>query len=178
MLKYALLAGAMVVSVPALAQTTPAADQNTPTTDATAPVASQAVPAPMAQPAPAAPTAAQPQTAPADPTAPAPSAQAATPAPADPAATAAQPAAGGDQVAAVVNKEFPTYDKDSNGTLSKTEFTAWMLALKSASDPSVKADDPKTKAWMTQAFTQADSDKSKSVSKDELTNFLAQASKS
>jgi hypothetical protein len=126
--------------------------------------------------------AAQPQTtpAPADPAAPAPSAQAATPAPAAPATASAQPApaAGGDQVAAVVTKEFPTYDKNSDGSLSKGEFSAWMLALKSASDPSVKATDPATKTWMTQAFAQADSDKSKSVSKDELTNFLAQASKS
>jgi Ca2+-binding EF-hand superfamily protein len=124
--------------------------------------------------------AAQPQTTPAptDPAAPAPNAQAAPAAPADPATAAAQPAPanGGDQVAAVVGKEFPTYDKDANGSLSKTEFTAWMLALKSASDPSVKAEDPKTKTWMTQAFTQADTDKSKSVSKDELTNFLSQAS--
>jgi Ca2+-binding EF-hand superfamily protein len=121
--------------------------------------------------------AAQPQTMPANPAPPAPNAQAANPAPADQATAAAQPS-GGDQVAAVVTKEFPTYDKNSDGTLSKTEFSAWMLALKSASDPSTKADDPKTKTWMTQAFAQADSDKSKSVSKDELTNFLAQASKS
>ena len=112
--------------------------------------------------------ASQPQTTPAPtaPTAPAPNAQ------------AAQPSAGGDQVAAIVGREFPTYDKNSDGTLSKAEFTAWMLALKSASDPAVKAEDPKTKTWMTQAFAQADSDKSQSVTKDELTNFLSQASKS
>lgn len=159
MLKYSLIASAMIISSPALAKTVPAPDQSAPSSMATAPAAPQTAPAPAA---------------------PAPNAPAANPTPADPAIAAAQPApnaSGGDQVAAVVGKEFPTYDKDSNGTLSKAEFTAWMLALKSASDPSVKATDPATKAWMTQAFVQADSDKSKSVSKDELTNFLAQASK-
>ncbi len=169
MLKYTLLTGAMIISVPALAQTTPAPDQNTSPSTTTSPTTPQTSPVPSAaQPAPATPMAAQPQTAPAptDPAAPAPSAQAANPAPA------------GDQVAAVVDKEFPTYDKNADGALSKGEFSAWMLALKSASDPSVKATDPATKTWMTQAFAQADSDKSKSVSKDELTNFLAQASKS
>ena len=177
MLKYALLAGSMMIAAPAFAQTA-APQNNVPpapvSTDAAAPVTSDAQ---------AAPAAAQTQPVPATP---APNAQAAAPAPADPATATAQtapaePAAGaeatGDQVAVVVGKEFPTYDKNADGALSKTEFSDWMLALKTASDPSTKAEDPKTKTWMTQAFAQADTDKSKSVSKDELTKFLAQATK-
>jgi hypothetical protein len=106
----------------------------------------------------------QPQTMPA-PAAPAPNEQAANPAAAAP----------GAQVAEVVNSEFGTYDKNSDGKLNKAEFGAWMTALRTKADPSVK-DDAANKSWVTQAFAQADSDKSKSVSKDELTNFLAQGS--
>jgi hypothetical protein len=128
----------------------------------------QTTPAPTtaAPTTPASPTTAdaQPQTTP-TPTTPAPDAQAANPA----------PAGQGAQVADVVNGEFGTYDKNQNGSLSKTEFGAWMTALRTKADPSVK-DDAANKSWVAQAFTQADTDKSKSVSKDELTNFLSQAS--
>jgi len=47
-----------------------------------------------------------------------------------------------------------------------------MTALRTKADPSLK-DDAANKAWISQAFTQADTDKSKTISKDELTNFLA-----
>jgi hypothetical protein len=185
MLKYVLLAGSMLIAVPALAQTAPATP-NTPAPPQTTP-AVPATPAPVTPPAadPAAPPvdAAPPASAqttplaptPAVPAAPAPNAQAATPAPADPATAAATPAPApaGPQVADVVGKEFPVYDKNGNGSLSKGEFSTWMLALKKTSDPAVK-DDAANKSWTTQAFVQADTDKSKSVSKDELTNFLAQ----
>ncbi|MGN6819608.1 MAG: EF-hand domain-containing protein [Sphingomonas sp.] len=120
----------------------------------------------------------QPQATPA-PTTPAPDTQAANPAPAAPAAAAATPANtpanAGSQVAAVVNSEYGSYDKNGDGKLDKTEFGAWMTALRSKADPSLK-DDAANKAWIAQAFTQADSDKSKSISKDELTNFLSQGS--
>jgi hypothetical protein len=137
----------------------------------TAPVPTTPAPTTAAPTTPPAPTTAdaQPQTAPA-PVAPAPDAQAANAAPAN-----AAPAGQGAQVADVVGGEFGTYDKNKNGTLSKTEFGAWMTALRTKADPSLK-DDAANKSWVAQAFTQADTDKSKSVSKDELTNFLSQAS--
>ncbi|WP_242137452.1 EF-hand domain-containing protein [Sphingomonas sp. TREG-RG-20F-R18-01] len=89
-------------------------------------------------------------------------------------AAAAQPATG-TQVADVVGTEFPTYDKDHDGALSAREFGAWMVALKTASDPSTKATAPATKSWIAQAFAQADTDKNKKVSKGELTTFLSAA---
>lgn len=180
MMKHVFLVGAMLMTAPAVAQTAP----DTP------PQTTPAVPAPSAPTAP--PTAdpvappvdaATPPAAPAtDPAAPAPDAQAVTPAPTDPATAAAAPAptpaaaAAGPQVADVVGKEFPTYDKNGDGSLSKSEFSTWMLALKKTSDPNVK-DDAANKAWTRDAFAQADTDKSQSISKDELTNFLAQGQK-
>ena len=189
MLKHVLLAGAVLISTPVLAQNQPQPAPAQPDTSA-APAQPQTAPVPQTAPAPttpapttAAPTTppapatadAQPQTAPA-PTAPAPNAQAANPAPADPATAAATPANPGAQVADVVSGEFGTYDKNKNGTLNKAEFGAWMTALRTKADPSLK-DDAANKSWVAQAFTQADSDKSKSVSKDELTNFLSQGPK-
>jgi hypothetical protein len=182
----------MLIAAPAFAQTAPATP-NTPAPPQTTP-AVPAAPAPVTPPvadpaappvdaAPPATTAATPPAAPvADPTVPAPNTQAAAPAPADPAtaaaapapaAPAAAPAPAGPQVADVVGKEFPTYDKNGNGSLSKAEFSTWMLALKKTSDPAAK-DDAAYKTWTKDAFAQADTDKSKSISKDELTNFLAQ----
>jgi hypothetical protein len=158
MLKYILLAGTVALSVPAFAQDKP--------------VGSQA--APMTQPAPAQtmPTAADPAQAqpasPANPTTAQDAPQAA------PAQTAAQPASKADQVAQVVNAEFPTYDKDSNGSLNKTEFAAWMVALRKASDPTIKPESAATKKWIGDAFAQADTDKNMSISKTELEGFLAQ----
>ena len=91
-----------------------------------------------------------------------------------PAAAEATAASKADQVASVVDSEFATYDKDANGQLSTTEFGAWMVALKTASDPATKADSKATKTWVGQAFASADKDKSKSVTKEELTGFLGQ----
>ena len=172
MLKYALLGATMAITAPALAQTTattPAADaataQTAPTTaptDAAAPgtTAPMAQSAPTAQPAPT--TGSAPMGA-------APAAQTADAAP------AAEPAAPAEQVASVVDKEFGTYDKDTNGNLSEAEFGTWMVALKSQTDPTTDANAAATKSWNKAAFAQADADKSKSVSKTELAGFLAPA---
>ncbi|MET4896321.1 EF-hand domain-containing protein [Sphingomonadaceae bacterium jetA1] len=97
----------------------------------------------------------------------------------DPAPTQAAPAQGqvqatGDQIAQVVETQFPTYDKDGDGQLSKAEFGQWMVALKSQTDPSAKPESAATKRWIGTAFAQADTDKSKKVSKAELTGFLSQ----
>ncbi|MCI1141594.1 EF-hand domain-containing protein [Sphingomonas sp. WKB10] len=164
MLKYALLAGVMTVASPALAQQT----TNTAPTQATTQTAPQSQ-APAGSPV----TDAQPAATPMD------SATAAA-APADATQTAAaqtattQPATGADQVASVVETEFPTYDANKDGKLEKAEFASWMVKLKQASDPKATATDAKTKSWVNSAFAQADKDKSKSVSKPELIGFLSQ----
>ncbi|WP_343890726.1 EF-hand domain-containing protein [Sphingomonas oligophenolica] len=103
----------------------------------------------------------------------------AQPAPVNPIAqpaqqAAAQPISGAAQIAQVVNTEFPSYDKDKNGTLNEVEFGAWMVALKEKSDPTTKPDSPATKAWVDQAFASADKDKNKVLTKSELTGFLSQ----
>ncbi|MEK9211909.1 EF-hand domain-containing protein [Sphingomonas sp. 2378] len=146
MMKYAFLAGAMMASAPVFAQEATAPGQTSP-----APV--QAAPATAADPT----QAAQPAT--------------------DPAATTpaqGQVQATGDQIAQVVDTQFPTYDKDGDGKLNRAEFGQWMVALKSQTDPSTKADAPATRKWIGTAFAQADTDKDKTVSKTELTGFLSQ----
>ena len=84
-----------------------------------------------------------------------------------------QPATGS-QVAQVVDTEFPTYDKNGDGKLSAAEFSGWMVALKSKTDPTTKPDAPETKKWVSAAFAQADADKNKSLTKAEVTSFLTQ----
>ncbi|WP_294283857.1 EF-hand domain-containing protein [uncultured Sphingomonas sp.] len=164
MLKYALLAGVMTVASPALAQQT----TNTAPTQATTQTAPQ-----TQAPAGSAVTDAQPAATPMDSaTAGAAPADATQTAAAQPAAT--QPATGADQVASVVETEFPTYDANKDGKLEKAEFASWMVKLKQASDPKATATDAKTKSWVNSAFAQADKDKSKSVSKPELIGFLSQ----
>lgn len=146
MLKLTFLASAMLVAAPAIAQQAPTDMQQVPPSSATQ-TPGQTAPAPT------------------DPALP-PSASA------DAAATA-QPVAGPDQIAQVVEAEFPTYDKDGNGTLNTAEFGTWMVALRSATDKSVTAESKSMKSWTKSAFAQADADKSKSVTKTELTGFLA-----
>ena len=162
MLKYAFLAGAMIASAPAMAQQPPAPPQTSLFAEQPAPAA-QATQTDPAQPAPQ-------TTAPAQP-APAPT-TATDPAQAAPAQTAQAAPTKAQQIAQVVDSEFATYDKDKDGVLSPAEFDAWMVALKTAADPSTKADAPATKTWLTQAFAQADTDKNKKVSKAELNTFL------
>lgn len=160
MLKYALLAGAVAMATPALAQTASTGTQTTPMPMTTAPQSAPVQPTPMTAPTQTTPMQTVPtQTMPST----------------TPAQTATtQPATTGDQVAQAVGGEFGTYDKDGNGVLSESEFGAWMVALKTASDPSTKAEASATKKWIGAAFAQADTDKSKSVSKTELTGFLSQ----
>ncbi len=167
MLKYVFLASAMTMAAPAIAQQAQTTPQTAP---ATAPEpAGTADPAATTAPTGAA-TAAQ-----TDPAAAisAPAQTAETPT-SDP---AAQPAAQGtnqpDQVAAILDSEFPTYDKDKSGSLNKAEFATWMDTLKAKADPSAKPD----KAWNAAAFRKADTDKSASVSKTELATFLSSSAK-
>lgn len=150
MTKMMLLAGAMVVAAPALSQTTPQAAQTVPAQ----PAAGQQAPVTPAQPASAA-TAADVATA-----------VDATP--------VARPAANADQVASAVDSQFGTYDKNGDGKLSRAEFAEWMVTLKTASDPSTKAESAETKQWVNAAFAQADTDSSKALDKTEVTDFLQQ----
>lgn len=156
MLKTILLGTAMCIAAPAFAQETPAPDTQT---QDQMPVTEPAAPAKDApQPAEAAPAA---------PATPAPATAAAQPAP------AAQPANQQDQIASIVNSEFPAYDKNGDGALDQTEFGTWMVALRVKAQPGFVADSPEGKSWVAAAFTQADADKSASVNAVELTTFLS-----
>ena len=159
MIRTLLATTALIASFPAFAQETSAVP---------------AQPAPTEQ---TSPTTAMPETA-------SPAATAATPAtPATPAEPAATPQANAtqanasDQVAQVVDTQFPSFDADKSGLLEKPEFTSWMVALKDAelkASGKTEADAAK-KEWAQGAFLTADSDKSASVSKEELVKFLSGA---
>lgn len=148
MLKQMLLIGAAAISFPAVAQDAPAGSET-----ATPPPASEPVPVE-----------------------PAPAPDASTP-PSQPAPSEAAPSGGAaatpTQVAQIVDKEFPTYDADSTGELNEAEFAAWMKKLRAATDPAADVESADVKTWIGQAFAAADGDKSKGVSKTELTGFLS-----
>lgn len=196
MLKTILLASAMAVTVPAMAQdmpqqtsspstTVPAQDNTVPTTtDSTlqqtpqqtpttqgAPIAGAPVTDPVATQQAAAPTSDQLAT----PTDPAASTAPAETASATPTPATGAPVTGESQIAQVVSTEFPTYDKNADKALDKAEFGQWMVALKSASDPTTKPTDPATKKWVDGAFASADTDKSKTVTQTELTTYLSKS---
>src|SRR3546814_7072373 len=121
--------------------TTPPTDPTTPPTDPTMPPSD-----PTAPPS-------DPSTPPSDPTAPPPG-DTATP-PADDSASSSG-AATPEQVAQIVNQEFPTYDADTSGDLSETEFATWMTKLRTATDPTVDPQSEQVKTWNGQAFAAAD----------------------
>ena len=83
-------------------------------------------------------------------------------------AQAGQPATA-DQVAMLVDREFPAHDADKDGELTVAEFGAWMNKLHAAS-PQPEANRPAN--WNEQAFSVADADKSGKVTKAELVAFL------
>ncbi len=181
MLKSILLASAVAMSVPALAQdmpeqqTPPAQEQPAPT-ESTEPVPQEApapAPQPDAQPMPEA----TPTPAPTPTPTPTP-----TPEPqAMEQAQATQPAqqpANAVQIAQIVDQGFPTYDADADGSLKQEEFGAWMVALRSASEPAFTGESMADKEWIGKALASADGDKSGGVSKDELKTFLTPAAAS
>jgi hypothetical protein len=88
------------------------------------------------------------------------------PPPAPPSAPEPSPPASA--VADAVAADFPKYDKDKSGELSKAEFSAWISEAKSQAGG--KAPD---KQALGDAFMKADADKSKTVSAAELTSFLS-----
>ena len=94
--------------------------------------------------------------------------------PQTPSAAQATPA---NDVASIVNSEFPAYDTDQSGQLEQAEFTKWMVALK---DQEIKATGKavppaEVTAWASGAFTTADKDKSAAVTKQELVSYLTGA---
>jgi hypothetical protein len=185
MLKQVLLASAVMIAAPVFAQdatqttATPQSTQTTPPVESADPAAA----APTTGATPATPDASMAQDSTTAPAAQAPTAPA-TPSTATDTSTqsstttasadTAQPANGGGQVGSIVNAEFASYDKNADGDLDQTEFGAWMIALKKASDPATKDTDPATKTWANGAFASADTDKSKKVTKEELTKYLSQ----
>ena len=104
-----------------------------------------------------------------------PPASSAMPSPA-PAQDSAAPAAAepASDPKAIIASEFPTYDKDANGALSRVEFDTWLMALKEKSGDTTMKPADKT-SWLKTAFTTADKDKSKGVSLAELTDYLTAA---
>lgn len=83
------------------------------------------------------------------------------------AATATTPA----DPKAVIASEFPTYDKDGNGSLSSIEFGTWMSALKDKSGGAAMSATEKSD-WLKGVFASADTDKNKTVTQVELTTYL------
>ncbi|WNO54649.1 hypothetical protein [Stakelama saccharophila] len=182
MLKYALLAGAMMISAPASAQNVPAEGQDSPAADT------------MSQGAP--------QTPPADPSA---DTTQSTETGVDTATqgdmsaqdstgedgvvqdgttqdstgvttgadTQSQGGTTADQVGAMIDSQFGTYDADGSGDLNAAEFNNWMASLRSTSEPGFDPSAASSQQWMTQAYAQADADHDGGVSKTELTTFLA-----
>lgn len=183
MIKSILLASAVMISAPVLAQEAPAQETPPAAQEQAPPAAEQPAEAPAAAEQPAE-TAQQPQeaTPPAE--------QPAQTAEQQPAAAAEQPAqtaeqqpapqqgqqpANATQIAAVVDQGFPTYDKDADGSLKAEEFNSWMVALRSASEPAFQGQSAADKEWLGRALAQADADKSGGVNKDELKTFLTPA---
>lgn len=97
-------------------------------------------------------------------------------APAQP-ATPAQPApAQPTDPADIIKNEFPVYDKDGNGQLSKAEFSTWLTALKAANPQKTTLTAAQEAQWLEKSFKDADKDKSTGVNLAELTSYLTQKS--
>lgn len=163
-MKKLLLTTAALVAAPLSAQ-----QPATPVETAPAPAAASTSIAPPPAAVPAQPV----EAAPAQPVAPVP--VTAQPAIATGAGTIARtPAAGSTEVAGIIAREFPAYDKNADGALDTAEFGDWMLKLKSIADPTSTVNAEANKTWVNAAFAQADADKSHSLTLGELTGFLSQ----
>ncbi|QDX26372.1 calcium-binding protein [Sphingomonas suaedae] len=190
MLKSILLASAVMISAPALAQdmqdpqTPPTQEQPAPDTatepvpQTPAPPEAETAPEPMPTPEPT------PEPVPAptpEPTAtPEPQAaqQTAQATPAETPAQTGQQPANATQIAQIVDQGFPSYDKDADGSLKPEEFGSWMVALRSAGEPAFTGQSAADKEWIGRALAAADADQSGGVTKDELKSFLAPAAAS
>lgn len=113
----------------------------------------------------------------------APAAPVATPAPVDPAAAPAAPApiaaaepTKEQQVNQIVDAEFASYDGDGDGNLTKAEFAKWIIAMRDAAQTQgaelPTLDKASKDKWANAAFTSADTDKSRKISKVEMSSYL------
>lgn len=99
-------------------------------------------------------------------------APAATTLPAEPVKTTeGTPQTAPPRVAAIVRREFASYDANRSGRLEKEEFAKWMAALK-AQSPVAEPGETVSKPWTEAAFKQANSSGSGAVSREELTAFF------
>ena len=100
-------------------------------------------------------------------------------APAQKAPAQATPADTQAQVQQLVKAELPKYDADKSGDLSETEFTAWVMELRSkaeAGDPNAPKADAAAKAeWAKAAFAKADANQDKKADAGEVAAFFAAA---
>ncbi len=159
MLKSFILAGAALAATPALAQTAPSQPGTAPTGQTTTTTPTTTAPAQGGT-----------TTAPAH--GGAATTQGGTTTQAAPSGSTGGQTASNDQIAQLVDQDFAKYDQANTGALNQAQFGEWMVALRSASEPSFKAGTPEATSWTAQAFTTADADKSQSVSKAELKSFL------
>lgn len=172
MIKSILLASAVVISAPAFAQDAPVQDTTPPVETQTPPPVDTTEPAPTDAPAGDA-TEPAPEPAPSPTPSPAPAPEPQT------AQQSGQQPANAAQIATIVDQGFPTYDKDADGNLKAEEFGAWMVALRSATEPAFTGQSAADREWIGKALAMADADKSGSINRDELKGFLApQASSS
>lgn len=89
-----------------------------------------------------------------------------------PPATAAAPA----DPATILKNEFPTYDKDGSGELSKEEFSSWLTALRNAAPQKTELTADQEGQWLNKSFGEADADKNKTINLTELTAYLTKKS--
>jgi hypothetical protein len=136
----------------------------------TSPAPSSQQPTPQEMPTPAPSSAPTDPAQPAPPTSPAPSSDTAAP------AAPATPKSKEDTIKEVVSAEFPTYDEDKSGDLSKVEFGKWVTTLREQTmaqqGKATTMTDAEKASWVKNAFAKADADKSKKVSQAELETFL------
>ena len=83
------------------------------------------------------------------------------------ATTGAQAEASADPVQATVEGGWAKYDTDGKEGLTRAEFDKWLTELRTAA-----GQEKPTKAYLNSAFRKADTDKKKTISKDELVAFL------
>ncbi len=90
------------------------------------------------------------------------------PEPAPPTDAAPPSSASSSAIADAVSADFPKYDTDKSGELSKTEFGTWISEARAKAGGKVP-----DKKSLGDAFVKADVDNSKTVSAAELTSFLS-----
>lgn len=97
--------------------------------------------------------------------------------PATPATPSASASAAPNDPAAILRTEFPAYDKDSSGALSKEEFSTWLIALKNAAPQQTQLTQAQQSEWLGTAFSDADKDRNSAITLAELTTYLTRGSK-